>query len=259
VDLVFAGLLLTLALPLLFILAAIVKLDSEGPVLFRQVRMGRKFRRFQLFKLRTMSLSGDGPAYTLGADPRITRAGHWLRRLKLDELPQLLNVLRGDMSIVGPRPVIPELAVEFSWAYARLLKVRPGLTDPASVAYCNENEILACAADPLLYFKSVVTPDKIRISMNYQQVANSWSDLGVVLKTALVLLSPVCRKRFCRQPARQPGPGVASLVFVQNVCYASIPANLKWLTPSGQFAVTAAVLEKSRCSEALPNPESAAL
>lgn len=189
VDIVLAGLLLAVTLPLLVIAAIVIKLDSEGPVIFHQARMGRGFRRFQLLKLRTMQFSGKGSAYTLGADSRITRSGRWLRWLKFDELPQLWNVLRGEMSIVGPRPVIPELTMEFRWEYERLLKVRPGLTDPAAVKYCREAELLAQVPEPLRYFKTVVTPDKLRISMNYLAKANMMSDLGVIVETALALYS----------------------------------------------------------------------
>jgi lipopolysaccharide/colanic/teichoic acid biosynthesis glycosyltransferase len=190
VDVISAAILLALSLPLLAVSALVIKFDSDGPVLFRQARMGRRFRTFQLFKLRTMNLWGEGPAYTLGADPRITRAGRWLRRYKLDELPQLWNVLRGDMSMVGPRPVIPELALEFASGYEVLLTVRPGLTDPASLKYRSEAEILEAAPDALHYFKTVVTPDKIRISKAYLQHANAWSDFVIVIRTAVALGFP---------------------------------------------------------------------
>jgi len=208
-DILLAGLCLVLALPLIAIAAFIIKLDSEGPVIFRQVRMGRNFTCFQLFKLRTMKLTSDGPAFTLGADSRITPSGRWLRWLKMDELPQMWNVLRGDMSLVGPRPVVPELTEEFKLAYARLLENRPGLTDPATLKYCREAEMLACVADPLEYFKTVVTPDKLRISRAYQQRANILSDVGVLGATAWALfqsslrpgLSETAAARLPRTPA----------------------------------------------------------
>ena len=209
-DILCATILLALSVPVLAFAALFIKLDSEGPVIFRQHRMGRKFKRFQLFKLRTMNLGGDGPAYTLGADPRITRVGRWLRAYKIDELPQLWNVLRGEMSMVGPRPVIPELALEFDWAYARLLAVLPGLTDPASLKYSNETEILAATPDAYRHFKTVITPDKIRISLAYLQDANAWTDLAMVVRTALVLVSPSLRQRFGPDAARQdPEPQIS--------------------------------------------------
>jgi lipopolysaccharide/colanic/teichoic acid biosynthesis glycosyltransferase len=190
VDLVLAALLLVVALPLITVAAFLIRLDSRGPVIFRQLRFGRGFKPFHLLKLRTMAHSSAGPAFTLGADPRITRVGRWLRRSKVDELPQLWNVLRGEMSLVGPRPVVPQLTVEFNSDYQLLLKVRPGLTDPASLKYCREAEILALVPDPLRYFKTVVTPDKLRISRAYLRRATLWSDLGVMAQTAVVLLSP---------------------------------------------------------------------
>jgi len=199
---------LTAALPLLVLAGIAIKLESEGPALFRQDRMGCGFRRFKLLKLRTMSLSGDGPAYTLGADPRITRSGRLLRKLKIDELPQLWNVLRGDMSLVGPRPVIPELTMEFFIDYTRLLEVRPGLTDPASLKYCCEAELLAAAPDPMHYFKTVVTPDKLRISLAYLREANVWTDLVIMMRTGLALVVPIHRQFtrpiFARQESRIP-------------------------------------------------------
>lgn len=189
-DISLSGLLLAASLPLIVIAAILIKLDSPGPVLFRQARTGRGFMRFQLLKLRTMRVDAAGSPYTLGADPRITGAGRWLRKFKLDELPQLWNVLRGEMSLVGPRPVVPELAAEFRQAYTRLLAVRPGLTDPATLKYCRETELLALVPEPLRYFKTVVTPDKLRISQDYLERANLWSDLGVIARTVFVLLLP---------------------------------------------------------------------
>jgi lipopolysaccharide/colanic/teichoic acid biosynthesis glycosyltransferase len=148
-----------------------------------------------------MNLTGAGHAFTLGADPRITRAGRLLRRYKVDELPQLWNVLRGEMSIVGPRPVIPQLTSEFRLEYKRLLAVRPGLTDPATLKYCRETEILALVPDPLSYFKSVVTPDKLRLSQSYLDRATAWSDLGLMVKTALAILPRGPMRRQLMEPA----------------------------------------------------------
>jgi lipopolysaccharide/colanic/teichoic acid biosynthesis glycosyltransferase len=200
-DIVLAGFLLIVSLPVLAAAAIGIKLDSPGPVFFRQPRMGRRFRLFALFKLRTMRVCGGGPAFTLGEDPRITRAGRWLRWSKVDELPQLWNVLRGEMSLVGPRPVIPELTLEFRAQYERLLAVRPGLTDPATLKYCREVELLARVPDPLRYFKTVVTPDKLRISAAYIERATVWSDLQVIAGTALALLPAGWLPQFLRNRA----------------------------------------------------------
>jgi len=201
-DIAVSALLLVLVLPLLASAAIAIKLESEGPVFFVQPRMGRGFKRFALIKLRTMRIRCEGSAITLGVDPRITRVGHWLRWSKVDELPQLWNVLRGEMSIVGPRPVIPELAFEFAQAYLQLLEVRPGLTDPASMKYCREEELLALFPDPLLHFKTVITPDKLRISSAYLEYATVWSDFGVLIGTALALF-PSGLQRFIRMRSIQ--------------------------------------------------------
>jgi lipopolysaccharide/colanic/teichoic acid biosynthesis glycosyltransferase len=202
-DLLCACSLLLFALPVLLVCALIIKLDSKGPMLFCQIRMGRNFRPFQMLKLRTMTHQARGRCYTLGPDPRITPVGRWLRRYKLDELPQLWNVLRGDMSMVGPRPVIPELTREFRRQYQRLLAVRPGLTDPAALKYRNETELLAVMPDPLHHFKAVVTPDKLRLSAAYLEYATVWTDLAVIVKTAHVLLPSARRGRYY-PPAQGP-------------------------------------------------------
>jgi len=126
VDIALAGFLLTLSLPFLVVAAIVIRMDSRGPVFFSQIRVGRGFTRFRIWKLRTMRVDGAGPSFTLGDDLRVTRAGRWLRRFKVDELPQLWNVVRGDMSLVGPRPVVPDLIEGFEQAYERLLEARPG-------------------------------------------------------------------------------------------------------------------------------------
>ena len=192
-DFTCALFLLILASPTFLLCAILIKLDSKGPVLFRQLRMGRDFHPFALLKLRTMEDHSKGTAVTLGPDPRITHIGRWLRKYKLDELPQLWNVMRGDMSLVGPRPVILALTSEFRRDYERLLTVRPGLTDPATLKYYRECEILAVSPDPLLYFKTVVTPDKLVISATYLEHATFWSDLRLLARTAKVILPHISK------------------------------------------------------------------
>ena len=192
-DFTCALLLLVLASPTFLLCAILIKLDSKGPIFFHQLRMGRNFRPFALLKLRTMEDHSKGTAVTLGPDPRITHIGRWLRKYKLDELPQLWNVIRGDMSLVGPRPVILALTSEFRRDYERLLTVRPGLTDPATLKYYRECEILAVSPNPLHYFKTVVTPDKLVISAAYLEHATFWSDLGLLARTAKVLLPHISK------------------------------------------------------------------
>jgi lipopolysaccharide/colanic/teichoic acid biosynthesis glycosyltransferase len=190
VDIAVSLALLVVASPVLALAALIILVTSPGPVLFRQVRMGRDYKPFEILKLRTMAHAAAGLAYTLGPDPRITPVGKWLRRTKIDELPQLWNVLWGEMSLVGPRPVLPELTYEFREYYAFLLRARPGLTDPASLKYSQEAQLLAQADDAMRFFKTVVTPDKIRISFEYMNQANLWTDTVTMAMTAVICCFP---------------------------------------------------------------------
>jgi lipopolysaccharide/colanic/teichoic acid biosynthesis glycosyltransferase len=200
VDVFVASFLLLLALPLLLPAALLILLTSPGPVFFRQVRMGRNYQPFEILKLRTMRHGVAGLAYTLGRDPRITPIGEWLRRTKLDELPQLWNVIRGEMSLVGPRPVLPELTYEFREFYIYLLRTRPGLTDPASLKYSQESRLLGQAADAMGFFKNVVTPDKIRMSLEYMDRATVWTDLGTMVMTVAVCCFPSLSRRYGEMP-----------------------------------------------------------
>jgi lipopolysaccharide/colanic/teichoic acid biosynthesis glycosyltransferase len=188
IDVVFAGTLLLVSLPLLLVAAIVIKRDTAGPVFYRQARVGRGGRRFLIWKLRTMRPHCEGPNYTLGDDPRVTRSGEWLRRLKIDELPQLWNVLRGEMSLVGPRPVVPEITEEFRESYVRLLEVRPGLTDPATLKYCHEEQFLELVADQQKYYKAVLIPDKLRLSAEYLDHATVGSDLRLLAATSRALI-----------------------------------------------------------------------
>jgi lipopolysaccharide/colanic/teichoic acid biosynthesis glycosyltransferase len=195
-DVVTSFLLLLVAMPFMVLAALMIRLTSPGPVLFRQERMGRGFRPFEIVKLRTMRHAQAGFAYTLGPDPRITAVGKFLRRSKLDEVPQLWNVLRGDMSLVGPRPVLAELTYEFREYYEVLLRARPGLTDPASLKYCQETRLLEQASDPFWFFKTVVTPDKIRMSIEYMNRASLRSDIEIVLMTIVICCIPSLSRRY---------------------------------------------------------------
>jgi lipopolysaccharide/colanic/teichoic acid biosynthesis glycosyltransferase len=200
-DIAISAVLLLLSLPVLLLSALIVRVTSPGPALFRQERMGQNFRPFQILKLRTMAHAEAGLAYTLGPDPRITPFGKWLRRTKVDELPQLWNVLRGEMSLVGPRPVLPALTHEFRSDYAVLLQVRPGLTDPASLKYSQEAALFKTVPDPMHFFKSVVTPDKLRLSREYLQVANPITDAVTIAMTVLVCCFPSLGKIYGETPS----------------------------------------------------------
>ena len=188
-DLLGAGLALVLLAPLLLAIALLIKLDSPGPVFFRQERVGRFGRSFRIFKFRTMRADSAGLPLTVGDDPRITRAGAWLRRHKLDELPQLIDVLRGTMSLVGPRPEVPRyVALYPSGLRERALAVRPGITDPASLDHLDEAAQLAAAADPEREYLEVVLPVKLRRAAEYAEQASLASDLAVLGRTLAALL-----------------------------------------------------------------------
>jgi lipopolysaccharide/colanic/teichoic acid biosynthesis glycosyltransferase len=180
-----------LALPGL-LLAGVIKLDSPGPVFFRQQRVGRFGRAFRIHKFRTMHVDAEraGGPLTVGADPRVTRVGRWLRAHRLDELPQLIDVLLGDMSLVGPRPEVPRyVALYPDDMRRRVLAVRPGITDPASLAFRGEAAQLAAAADPEREYVEVIMPRKLALAADYAAHANLWTDLGVVARTLAVLLT----------------------------------------------------------------------
>jgi lipopolysaccharide/colanic/teichoic acid biosynthesis glycosyltransferase len=189
-DVVLSGLGLVLLAPLLLGIALWVKLDSRGPVLFRQQRVGRFGRPFMIHKFRTMAIDAParGPQITIGADPRITRAGQFLRRTKLDELPQLWDVLRGAMSLVGPRPEVPKYVALYPDGIRELLlSVRPGITDLASLQYRDESSVLAAAADPECAYVEQVLPAKLALSARYVREATLIGDLRLILATLSAL------------------------------------------------------------------------
>lgn len=186
-DIVVSGVGLVVLLPLMLFLALLVSLDSPGPVLFRQTRIGKSFRPFQLLKFRSMKSDNSGAEITCAQDTRVTRVGAMLREIKLDELPQFWNVFCGDMSFVGPRPEVPTFVEQFRTDYEEILKVRPGITDPASIRYKAEAEILGRAPDPIKYYTEVILPDKIKISKRYVRSATFGRDISLIIKTIAVL------------------------------------------------------------------------
>lgn len=191
-DVFFSGLGLILLTPFSLAVAALIKLQDGGPVIFRQERVGRRGEPFLLLKFRTMKEKAEqeGPRLTVGADERITPIGHYLRRFKLDELPQLVNVLRGEMSLVGPRPEVPEYVALYTPEQRAVLELTPGITDPASIKYRNENELLAASDDPVGTYVNEIMPDKIRLNLEYEQQATLLTDFGVIVRTVL----PFCAR-----------------------------------------------------------------
>jgi lipopolysaccharide/colanic/teichoic acid biosynthesis glycosyltransferase len=183
-----AGLLLLA--PLLLAVALWIRLDSPGPVFFRQLRMGRHGVPFSIFKFRTMSAQPDDTAQlTVGRDQRITRAGHFLRHYKIDELPQLINVVQGTMSLVGPRPEVPRYVACYPPALRTIvLSVSPGITDWASIHYKDENAILGQAADPEQAYLETILPAKLEYYVRYVQERSFWTDLRIIFSTLSALL-----------------------------------------------------------------------
>jgi lipopolysaccharide/colanic/teichoic acid biosynthesis glycosyltransferase len=189
-DLVAALLGLILLSPLLLLVALLIKLDSSGPVFFRQERIGKGFCPFRIYKFRTMIHDAHrrGGAITFGADPRITRLGQVLRKTKVDELPQLLNVLRGEMSFVGPRPEVRPYVEFFRQDYEEILQVIPGITDLASVKYRHEADLLGQFDDPQAAYIKHILPEKIKLAKEYVRRSSFFFDMTLILKTLLKLI-----------------------------------------------------------------------
>jgi lipopolysaccharide/colanic/teichoic acid biosynthesis glycosyltransferase len=188
VEACLAGLGLAVASPLFLIAAGLVAATSPGPVLFRQQRVGLNGQPFTLLKLRTMKVAPEGSQLTASGDSRITLVGRWLRRFKLDEIPQLWNVVRGDMSLVGPRPEVPRYVDPESPLWRQVLSVRPGLTDPVTLRLRDEEALLAGAADPERFYRERLLPWKLRGYLEYLQRRSWATDLGVLGATALAVL-----------------------------------------------------------------------
>lgn len=189
-DIVSSALGLVLLSPLFLILAIWIKSDSPGPVFYKQQRVGRSNRDFALYKFRSMRVGSDRKGLiTVGErDPRVTRSGYFIRKYKLDEFPQLINVLKGEMSIVGPRPEVRKYVALYTPEQLRVLDVRPGITDPASIRYRNENELLAQAEDPESYYREVVMQDKLRINLEYVQSRSFCRDIALIMNTFLAIV-----------------------------------------------------------------------
>jgi len=186
-DVVCSFLGLVLLAPVFLVVAILVKFDSKGPVFFKHERIGKDFRPFRVYKFRTMHEGAEqhGSSVTVGSDERITKLGRMLRRTKIDELPQLLNVLKGDMSLVGPRPEVKKYVDLYEQEYRRLLTVRPGITDPASLHYSEEEKVLALSPDWEEDYRKRILPDKIRLSLQYVENHSLGIDLSLILRTIM--------------------------------------------------------------------------
>lgn len=190
-DILVSGIGLLCLSPLLLIVAIWIKLDSPGPIFYRQVRVGRYNKDFRIFKFRSMRIGSDkGSLVTIGGrDPRITRSGYFIRKFKIDELPQLINVIVGDMSLVGPRPEVRHYVNYWTPEQMHVLDVRPGITDPASIKYRNENELLAQAEDPEKYYIEVIMQEKIKLYLEYTEKSSFWYDIKLIFQTFWVIIT----------------------------------------------------------------------
>ena len=183
-DITVSGLGLLCLSPLFVVLAIWIKYDSLGPVFYRQTRVGRRNRDFQVYKFRSMQVGADNKGLiTIGGhDARITHSGYYIRKYKLDELPQLINVFLGDMSLVGPRPEVRKYVDLYTPEQMHVLDVRPGITDLASIKYRNDNELLGAVDDPEQYYQNVILPDKLRINQEYIKKSSLLFDIKIIFK-----------------------------------------------------------------------------
>lgn len=190
-DILASGCGLLVLSPIFIIVAIWIKLDSPGPFFYRQTRVGRHNKDFRIFKFRSMRVGSDkGSLVTIGGrDPRVTRSGYFIRKFKIDELPQLINVFTGDMSLVGPRPEVRHYVNYWTPEQMRVLDVRPGITDPASIRFRNENELLEKAQDPERYYIDVIMQEKIKLYLEYVEKSSFWYDIKLIFQTFKVIIT----------------------------------------------------------------------
>ena len=189
-DILLSLVVLVIGLPFALIIALLIVADSKGRVFYRQSRVGRNNIDFQLYKFRTMCTGADkGSLITVGGDDvRITKVGRFLRKFKIDEFPQFLNILKGEMSIVGPRPEVRKYVDMYTPEQMRVLSVRPGLTDYASIRYVNENELLATSTDPERTYIEEIMPDKLNLNLKYIDEQSIWVDLKIMMRTLVAIV-----------------------------------------------------------------------
>lgn len=190
-DIIASGCGLIILSPLFLVLAIWIKIDSKGPVFYRQVRVGCGNKDFRIFKFRSMRVGSDkGSLVTIGGrDPRVTNSGYIIRKYKFDELPQLINVFLGDMSLVGPRPEVRHYVDYWTDQQMQVLDVRPGITDPASIKFRNENELMENAENPEDYYINVIMQEKIKLYLEYVQNASFLYDIKLIFQTFKVIIT----------------------------------------------------------------------
>ena len=192
-DIIASGCGLLVLSPVFLIMAIWIRLDSKGPIFYRQGRVGRYNKDFRIFKFRSMRVGADkGSLITIGGrDPRITRSGYFIRKYKLDEFPQLINVFIGDMSLVGPRPEVRYYVNYWTPEQMNVLDVRPGITDPASIKFRNENELMGKAEDPEDYYINVIMQEKIKLYLEYVQNVSFWYDIKLIFQTFKAIITEI--------------------------------------------------------------------
>lgn len=212
-DVLVSAAILFLISPVMAVVALCVLFESGRPVLFSQVRVGRGFRKFRILKFRSMRVQNDGPSVTVADDRRITKVGAILRRTKLDELPQFWNVIRGEMSIVGPRPEVPQYVDLFRDRYERILTVRPGITDIASIHYRDEENLLAECENPLIDYQERILPAKLDLAEQYIRERSLAGDLRIIGQSALAAFGPrtAAKLSACRPESAVAGEPSAGL------------------------------------------------
>ncbi len=190
-DFITAAIALAILSPFFLAVAVIIKLDSKGPVFYLQERVGQYNRLFRMFKFRTMQTGADKKGWlTIGAtDNRITRSGQWLRKYKLDELPQLINVLIGNMSLVGPRPEVPYFVSQYNEAQLQVLQAKPGITDAVSLYYFDEQQLIAGYENPEQGYLKEIMPQKLQLNLDYLQHRSFMNDFHILVKTIIRIFS----------------------------------------------------------------------
>ena len=252
-DLFWSVLGLAVLSPLLILVGAAIRLSDGGPVFYRQERIGKGGRPFRILKFRTMRVDADkvGDLLTVAVDARITPLGKWLREFKVDELPQLVNVLLGQMSLVGPRPEVPKFVALYTPAQRRVLDFRPGITDAASIVYRHENQIFHGGEDPGRFYAENILPNKIRINLEYAAKATVWGNVKIILATLGLVRPPI--------PARKPGDRRAfdrgSLPPVEVEVEGGPPARLVNLGPGGLLLDAVDQPVGSSIQVTLPSPD----
>ncbi|BDU71776.1 sugar transferase [Mesoterricola silvestris] len=216
-DLFWSILGLALLSPLLILVGLAIRISDGGPVFYRQERIGQGGRPFRILKFRTMRVGADrqGDLLTVAVDDRITPLGKWLRDFKIDELPQLVNVLLGQMSLVGPRPEVPKFVALYTPAQRRVLDIRPGITDAASIVYRHENQIFRGGEEPGRFYAENILPNKIRINLEYAAKATLWGNVRIILATLGLVRPPIESRKPGDRRAFDRGPRPAVPVAVE--------------------------------------------